>query len=210
MHRNTDGARLVGNRTGNCLTNPPSGIGRELITTAVFELIDRFHQADVAFLDEIQELQTPVGILLGDRNHQAQVSLNHLFLGTASFRLTNRELAIHLFKVGNRELHHILFEGDLALGTSNIGAQRLKAICVLALRCLEFIQPCFARFITRKRLDKRLTRHLGFFHAQLHDRFLLGTHLLNADTHLTDQALEVLRHQLDRREKHSQAGLLGF
>src|SRR3546814_5965900 len=46
VHRNTDGARLIGNRTGDRLPDPPGGVGRELVTTAVFELADRLHQAD--------------------------------------------------------------------------------------------------------------------------------------------------------------------
>ena len=55
MHRNTDGARLIRDRAGDSLTDPPGCVGGELVTTTVFKLIYRFHQTDVAFLDLIQE-----------------------------------------------------------------------------------------------------------------------------------------------------------
>ena len=70
---------------GDRLADPPRRIGRELVAAAVFELIDRLHQADVAFLNEIKELQAAVGVFLGDRNHQAQVGLDHFFLRAAGF-----------------------------------------------------------------------------------------------------------------------------
>ena len=70
MHRNTDGARLVGNRAGNRLTDPPCCVGGEFVAAAVFELIDRLHQANITFLNQIKELQTAVGVFFGDGNHQ--------------------------------------------------------------------------------------------------------------------------------------------
>ncbi len=44
MYRNADGTRLIGNRTGDCLADPPGCVGGEFIDSAVFELVDRFHQ----------------------------------------------------------------------------------------------------------------------------------------------------------------------
>jgi hypothetical protein len=83
VHRDADGARLVGDRAGDGLADPPGGVGRELVAAAVFELVHRLHQADVAFLDQVEELQAAVGVLLGDRDHQAQVGLDHFLLGVA-------------------------------------------------------------------------------------------------------------------------------
>jgi len=48
-------------------------IGRELVAAAVFELVTRFIKADVALLNQVEELQAAVGVLLGDGNHEAQV-----------------------------------------------------------------------------------------------------------------------------------------
>src|SRR5258708_3364398 len=56
VHRDANRTGLIGNCTCNRLPNPPSGIRGELISAAVFELVDRLHQADVAFLNQIEEL----------------------------------------------------------------------------------------------------------------------------------------------------------
>src|SRR5262249_54748062 len=57
MHGNANGARLVADRAGDRLPDPPGGIGRELVAAPVLELIDRLHQADIAFLDQVEELR---------------------------------------------------------------------------------------------------------------------------------------------------------
>src|SRR3569832_2089684 len=85
VHRDTDGARLVSDRAGDRLTDPPGGVGRELVAAAVLKLIDGLHQSDVALLDQVQELQAAVGVFLGDGDHQAQVRLDHFLLGDAAF-----------------------------------------------------------------------------------------------------------------------------
>ena len=56
VYRDTDGACLVGDGACDGLTNPPSSVGGEFVTTAVFELVYGFHQADVAFLNQVEEL----------------------------------------------------------------------------------------------------------------------------------------------------------
>ena len=86
---NADRARLIGDRARDRLPDPPRRVGRELVAAAVFELVDRLHQADVAFLDQVQELQAAVGVFLGDGNDEAQVGLDHFLL-----RLTGLALAL--------------------------------------------------------------------------------------------------------------------
>ena len=81
VHRNTDGARLIGDRTRDRLTDPPRCVGAELVAAAVFELVDRLHQPDVAFLNKIKELQAAVRIFFSDGNYQAQIRLDHFLLG---------------------------------------------------------------------------------------------------------------------------------
>ncbi len=94
MHGNTDGTGLVRDGTRDGLANPPGRVGREFITAPIFELVDRLHQADIAFLNQVQELQTAVRIFLGDRNHEAQVGLDHFLLRAARLGLADRYLAI--------------------------------------------------------------------------------------------------------------------
>ena len=55
VHRDADRPRLVGDRAGDRLPNPPRGVGGKLVAATVLELLDRLHQADIALLDEIEE-----------------------------------------------------------------------------------------------------------------------------------------------------------
>src|SRR5690606_8610794 len=101
VHRDTDGPRLVGNGASDRLANPPGGVGRELVAATVFELVHRLHQADVAFLDQVEELQAAVGVLLGDGDNQAQVGLDHLFLRPASLGFTDGHATVDVLDVGD-------------------------------------------------------------------------------------------------------------
>src|ERR1035438_7739048 len=65
VHRDADRAGLVRNGAGNGLANPPRCISRKLVAAAILELVDGFHQADVAFLNEVEELEAAVGVLFG-------------------------------------------------------------------------------------------------------------------------------------------------
>jgi hypothetical protein len=75
VHRDADRAALVGHRAGDRLPDPPGGVGAELEAAAVFELVDRPHQAGIAFLDEVEEGQAAVAILLRDRDDEPEVAL---------------------------------------------------------------------------------------------------------------------------------------
>src|SRR5215831_4215991 len=70
VHRDADRSGLIGNCPGNRLSDPPGGIGTELIPALVLELIDRLHQTDVSLLNQIQELKPAVRVLFGDTNDQ--------------------------------------------------------------------------------------------------------------------------------------------
>ena len=47
----------------------------------------------------IQELQAAVGVLFGDGDHQAQVGLDHLFLGSAAGRLALVHALVDVLKL---------------------------------------------------------------------------------------------------------------
>ena len=66
VHRDADRAGLVGDRAGDRLADPPRGVRRELEALGVVELVDRPHQAEVALLDEVEELHAPTAVALGD------------------------------------------------------------------------------------------------------------------------------------------------
>ena len=89
----------VRDRPGDGLTDPPRRVRGELEAAAPVEQLDRPHQPDVAFLDQVEEGQPLSLVLPGDRNHQSEVGSDeplpclpalayHLFgLANARFRL---------------------------------------------------------------------------------------------------------------------------
>ena len=94
------GTRLIRNRTGNRLTDPIQvGIGRELVTTTVFKLVHRFHQTDVAFLNQVKEPASR-GWYISSQSRSPKRLASTIFFGTAGFRFTNRHtLEISLISI---------------------------------------------------------------------------------------------------------------
>src|SRR5262245_45609715 len=86
VHGDADGARLVGDRARDRLPDPPRGVGREFVAAAILEFVDRLHQADIAFLDQVEELQAAVGVFLGDGDDEAQVRFTISFLAWRASR----------------------------------------------------------------------------------------------------------------------------
>ena len=85
VHRDADGARLVRNGPRDRLADPPGGVRRELVAASVVEFVGRAHQADVAFLEQVQQVQSAVHVFLSNRNHQPEVGLHQIFLGPLGF-----------------------------------------------------------------------------------------------------------------------------
>jgi hypothetical protein len=75
MHRNTNGSCLVSNCTGDCLTNPPCCISRELKALGVVKFLYCFQQTQITLLDQIQELHSSAHIFLCNADNQSQVRL---------------------------------------------------------------------------------------------------------------------------------------
>ncbi len=80
MGRDPDGARSVGNRSQDCLTNPPCGVGGKLKSSCIVELLDRLHQSQIPLLDQVEKRESATAILLGDRYDETQVCLGEFFL----------------------------------------------------------------------------------------------------------------------------------
>ena len=80
VNRHADRARLVGERAGDRLADPPRRVGRELVALAPVELLGGAHEADRPLLDQVEERQPLVAVALGDRDDEAQVRLDHLLL----------------------------------------------------------------------------------------------------------------------------------
>src|SRR3989442_1131591 len=120
VHRDADGARLVGDGAGDRLPDPPGGVGRELVAALVLELVHRLHQPDVSFLDQVEELQTAVGVLLGDRHDQTEVRLHQLGFGLGGHRLAGPDPVGGQLDFLGGGLHFPGDAGDLLLGRAHL------------------------------------------------------------------------------------------
>src|SRR5208337_3325642 len=180
VHGNTDGARLIGNSAGDGLADPPGRIGRKLVAAAPLELVHGLHQADIAFLNEVQKLQPAIGVFLGDGNNESQVRFNQFLLGLFRFRfaaLNDSERALQFGQPNLAGLLDILqlgtpraqlaarFRGVLALGY-------VRAALQTARFALERLQPLDraahlvhqALFLERVEVD--VANFQGNFHAR--------------------------------------------
>ena len=79
MHGDTDGTRLIGDRAGDRLTDPPGRIRRELESFLIIEFFHRLHQSQIAFLNEIEKEHAPADIALCNRHHQPEVGFGKPF-----------------------------------------------------------------------------------------------------------------------------------
>ena len=75
MDRDPDGARLIGDRTGDGLADPPGGIGGKFEALGVIELLHRLDQAEIPLLNEVKELHPPADIPFGNADDQPEVCL---------------------------------------------------------------------------------------------------------------------------------------
>ena len=78
MHRQANGARLVHDRALDALPDPPGGVGGETEAALGVVFLDGVDQAEIAFLDQVEERHPAVQVMLGDVDHEPQVVLDHL------------------------------------------------------------------------------------------------------------------------------------
>src|SRR5205085_3142716 len=137
MHRNTDRPGLIGNRTGNRLTDPPGRIGTELVAALVLKLVDGLHQADIAFLNQVEELKTSVRILLGNTDNETQVRLNQLGFPALDLIFCHIEMLDCIFDLLCR------YESFFGLERSNPALRRLIHFFYLVERLLRTARLAF-------------------------------------------------------------------
>ena len=82
MNRKTDGFTLVGEGSADGLFDPPAGVGAEADIPLGIEAVDRFHQAEISFGDEVENRKATVFVVGGKFDHEAEVGLDHEFAGT--------------------------------------------------------------------------------------------------------------------------------
>jgi hypothetical protein len=65
-HWDADGAALLCECPRDRLADPPSGVGGQLIAFAAIELLDGADEAEIAFLNQVEQGQAITGVALGD------------------------------------------------------------------------------------------------------------------------------------------------
>ncbi len=85
VNRESDRPSVVPQAPGDRLADPPGGIGGELETLAPVELFHSSDQAQVSFLDEVEEIEAASGVALGDRDDQAQIGADEGHLRLFAF-----------------------------------------------------------------------------------------------------------------------------
>src|SRR5512146_17344 len=72
----TGSVSIIADGSRDGLANPPCCMCGKLVTTSVIELVYRSHQANVAFLDQVQKGKPAPDIALGQIDDKAKVRLN--------------------------------------------------------------------------------------------------------------------------------------
>jgi hypothetical protein len=155
----------------NGLADPPGGIGAELVPLAIVELLHRPDQADVALLDQVEEVHVLRVVVLGDGDHQAQVGLYHAVL---------RPLVTGFDALSQLDLLLLGEQGDLAsffqIQPQRVMGDRLDGKVERGFRGLENALSDRALLVDLDRLIEKLRvevldllhRHVEFF-DQSHD-----------------------------------------
>src|SRR4029077_20765400 len=80
VYGHPDRPALVRDGPGDRLADPPGRVRRELVTLAPVELLGGADEPERSLLDQVEERQTLVSVALRDRDHEAEVRLDHRLL----------------------------------------------------------------------------------------------------------------------------------
>src|SRR5581483_4203924 len=139
VDRDTNGACLVRNGASNGLADPPRGVGRELVPATVFKFVHGLHEADVALLDQVQELQATVGVLLGDGYHQAQVGLDELALSLLGIHIALDHFALRPLQIGEAGAGLLFNALQVAADLADLSAELLLLLLVIGAQRVQLL-----------------------------------------------------------------------
>jgi hypothetical protein len=80
VHRDANGARLIGERTHDRLPDPPDAVRREAQAPLGLELLHRAEETEVPLLDQVGQRQPAVQVAPRDLHHEPQVRLDEMGL----------------------------------------------------------------------------------------------------------------------------------
>ena len=91
VHRQAHRARLVHDRALDALADPPGGVGRKTEAALGLELVDGVHQAEIAFLDQVEQRPRRDSYNPWRSHDQPQIVLDHCLARLEFARLASRE-----------------------------------------------------------------------------------------------------------------------
>ncbi len=191
---------MIRERARHGLAHPPRRVGRKLPAAPIFKFVDSFHQADVAFLNQIEELHTAVHVFLRDRDHEPQIGLDHLALRLPHFRLCRHHLPVDFLQLLQRQ-YRVHFDIDqlllLGLNRRQTAFERGAKLA----RCRRRLcGPAEIGLVRWKRLDEFLARHPTPIDGNLQNAPLDRAHLRNLLLHIGAQPVDGSRREANRRE----------
>ena len=169
VHRDADRPGLVRDGTGNGLADPPGRIRGELVPAPVFELVHRLHEADIAFLYQVEKQQSAIGVLLRDGNDQAQVGLHHFLFCLAHLCLTDGDLPVDFLDFRNGKQVVAQRFGQSLLYFNYLVPDAGQGLCIGTAGFDLLPGPFGIFFIAGERGDKVLAGHVRRLDAQAHD-----------------------------------------
>src|SRR5579864_2638364 len=104
VHGDADGAGLVGDGAGNGLADPPGCVRGKFVAAAPLEFVHGLHEADVALLNQVQELQSAIGVFFRDGDDEAKVGLDQFFFGLLGFGFSPKYHLKHALQIGEAGL----------------------------------------------------------------------------------------------------------
>ena len=80
MDGDADRTGLIGECTGDPLTNPPGRVCTKLKSAPIIKALGRLHETDISFLHEVQQAQPSPIVMFGEVYNQAEIGKNHFSL----------------------------------------------------------------------------------------------------------------------------------
>ena len=117
VERHAHNATLLADGLQDALPNPPHGVGDEFETARFVKFLSRFHQADVALVDQVVERHALILVLFGHRNHKAQIGFHQAFergLVAVSNALGQFYLLVHREQFETPDFGEILVDCGIA------------------------------------------------------------------------------------------------
>jgi hypothetical protein len=164
-HVGRDMDRLAGvdQRPLDRLLDPPRGVGAEPGALGGVEALDRSHEPDVALLDEVGEREPAVGVVLPDRDDEAQIGADHPLAGRLAIIVDDRPPQLALLFGGEQGDLVDVIEIELkirlqrrrpsrracivATHLSYPSSRRETRLLTLSVSCLSILLPLVGRHI---------------------------------------------------------------